>query len=41
MRGICPNCEKENELELIRKEEDIEVRKQLIKVEVNYGAEQP
>ncbi len=36
MRGICPNCEKENELKLIRKEEDIEVRKELIKVEVNY-----
>ena len=32
MRGICPNCEKESELKLIRKEEDIEVRKELIKV---------
>jgi len=36
MKGICPNCEKENELELIRKEEDIEVRKEFIKIEVRY-----
>jgi putative zinc finger/helix-turn-helix YgiT family protein len=36
MKGICPNCEKETELELIQKEEDINVRGEVIKVEVKY-----
>jgi len=36
MRGICPNCEKETELELIQKVEDIKVRGEVIKVEVKY-----
>src|SRR4030043_1288333 len=36
MKGICPNCEKETELELIQKVEDIKVRGEVIKVEVKY-----
>jgi putative zinc finger/helix-turn-helix YgiT family protein len=36
MKGICPNCEKETELELIQKVEDIKVRGEAIKVEVKY-----
>jgi putative zinc finger/helix-turn-helix YgiT family protein len=36
MKGICPNCEKETELELIQKVEDIKVRGEVIKVEVRY-----
>jgi putative zinc finger/helix-turn-helix YgiT family protein len=36
MKGICPNCEKETELELIQKVEDIKVRDEVIKVEVRY-----
>ncbi|MFH0814349.1 MAG: type II TA system antitoxin MqsA family protein [Pseudomonadota bacterium] len=36
MKGICPNCEKETELKLIHKEEDIKIRKELVKVEVEY-----
>jgi len=36
MRGICPSCEKETELELIHHVEDIKVRGETIKVEVRY-----
>jgi putative zinc finger/helix-turn-helix YgiT family protein len=36
MKGICPNCEKQTELELIQKVEDIKVRGEVIKVEVRY-----
>jgi YgiT-type zinc finger domain-containing protein len=36
MKGICPNCEKETELELIHRVEDIKVRGEVIKVEVKY-----
>jgi putative zinc finger/helix-turn-helix YgiT family protein len=36
MKSICPNCEKETELELIQKVEDIKVRGEVIKVEVKY-----
>ena len=36
MRGICPNCEKETELELIRATEDIEVRGEKIPVNMEY-----
>ncbi len=36
MKGICPNCEKETELELIQKVEDIKVRGEVIKGEVKY-----
>jgi putative zinc finger/helix-turn-helix YgiT family protein len=36
MKGICPNCEKETELELIQKLEDIKVRGEVIKVNVKY-----
>jgi putative zinc finger/helix-turn-helix YgiT family protein len=36
MKGICPNCEKESELELIQRVEDIEVRGEAVKVEVKY-----
>jgi len=36
MKGICPNCEKETELELIQKVEDIKVRGEVIKVDVKY-----
>lgn len=36
MKGICPNCEKEAELELIHRVEDIKVRGEAIKVEVKY-----
>lgn len=36
MRGICPNCEKETEIELIQKDEDIKVRGEVVKVEVKY-----
>jgi putative zinc finger/helix-turn-helix YgiT family protein len=36
MKGICPNCEKETELELIHRVEDIKVRGEAIKVEVKY-----
>lgn len=36
MKGICPNCEKETELELVQKVEDIKVRGEVIRVEVKY-----
>ena len=36
MRGICPNCEKETDLELIRTTEEMEIRGELIPVEVEY-----
>jgi len=36
MKGICPNCEKETEIELIQKDEDIKVRGEVVKVEVRY-----
>ena len=36
MKGICPNCEKETELEVVKNVEDIKVRGELIKVEVKY-----
>jgi putative zinc finger/helix-turn-helix YgiT family protein len=36
MKGICPNCEKETELELVHRVEDIKVRGEAIKVEVKY-----
>src|SRR4030042_3509419 len=36
MKGICPNCEKETELELIQKVEEIKVRGEVIKVDVKY-----
>jgi len=36
MKGICPNCEKETELELVRRLEDVNVRGEAIKVEVTY-----
>jgi putative zinc finger/helix-turn-helix YgiT family protein len=36
MKGICPNCEKESDLTLIHSLEDIEVRGEKIKVEVDY-----
>ena len=32
MKGLCPHCEKETDLELIRSEEEIKVRGELIKV---------
>ena len=36
MKGICPNCEKETELEVVQNIEDIKVRGEVIKVEVKY-----
>src|SRR4030042_5997708 len=36
MKGICPHCEKETELELIRGEEEIKVRGEKIKVPLEY-----
>lgn len=36
MKGICPSCEKETDLEMIRAIEDIEVRGEHIKVAVEY-----
>jgi putative zinc finger/helix-turn-helix YgiT family protein len=36
MKGICPNCEKESDLTLIHGLEDIKVRGETIKVEVEY-----
>ena len=36
MKGICPNCEKETELEVVQNVEDIKVRGEVIKVEVKY-----
>jgi putative zinc finger/helix-turn-helix YgiT family protein len=36
MKGICPNCEKETELELIQSVQEIKVRGELIEVEVKY-----
>ncbi len=36
MKGICPNCEKETDLELVRRMEDVSVRGEAIKVEVTY-----
>ncbi|MBW2039213.1 MAG: DUF4065 domain-containing protein [Deltaproteobacteria bacterium] len=36
MKGICPNCEKQTELELIHATEDVVVRGESIPVEVEY-----
>ena len=36
MKGICPHCEKETNLEWVRSEEEIKVRGELIKVDVEY-----
>ncbi|MDL1975892.1 MAG: DUF4065 domain-containing protein [Deltaproteobacteria bacterium] len=36
MKGICSSCEKDTDLEIIRGTEDIEVRGESIKVEVEY-----
>ncbi len=36
MKGICPNCEKETEIELVRKTEEIKVRGEPIEVEVEF-----
>jgi len=36
MKGICPNCEEERELDLVRRKEDIEVRGETIQIPVEY-----
>ena len=36
MRGICPSCEKETELEVVRATEEIEIRGESVPVEVEY-----
>jgi len=36
MKGICPNCEKETELEIVRTKEMIEVRGEPIEVDVEF-----
>jgi len=36
MKGICPNCEKEIEIELVHKTEEIKVRGEPIEVEVEF-----
>ena len=36
MRGICPNCEKETELEVVRATEEIEIRGESVSVDVEY-----
>ncbi len=36
MRGICPNCEKKTDLELIQSKEEIIIRGEPIKVDVEY-----
>lgn len=36
MKGICPNCEKETELEVVRATEEIEIRGESVPVEVEY-----
>ena len=36
MKGICPNCEKETELELVRAKEVVEVRGEPIEVDVEF-----
>jgi len=36
MKGICPHCEKETKLELVRSVEEIKVRGEPIKVEMEY-----
>jgi len=36
MKGICPNCEKETELEVVRIKEIVEVRGEPIEVDVEY-----
>ncbi len=36
MKGICPNCEKETELEVVQNVENIKVRGEMIKVEAKY-----
>jgi putative zinc finger/helix-turn-helix YgiT family protein len=36
MKGICPNCEKETELELVRAKEIVEVRGEPIEIEAEY-----
>jgi putative zinc finger/helix-turn-helix YgiT family protein len=37
MRGICPNCEKETELDFVNRYEDIVVRGETISVQVEYN----
>jgi putative zinc finger/helix-turn-helix YgiT family protein len=37
LRGLCSNCEKETELELVTKEEVIRIRNTPIKIEVQYS----
>jgi len=36
MKGICSNCEKETELELVNEHETIDVRGEAIEVEAEY-----
>lgn len=36
MKGVCPNCEKETDLSMIREKETIEVRGEPIEVEAEY-----
>jgi len=36
MKGICPHCEKETNLELVRSQEEIKVRGEYIRVDVKY-----
>ena len=36
MKGICPNCEKETELELVRTREVVEVRGEPIEVDTEF-----
>lgn len=37
MKGICPNCEKETDLEFVRTKETIDVRGEPIQVDVEYA----
>jgi len=37
MKSICPNCEKETEVERIQRKESITVRREPIEVEVKYS----
>ena len=36
MKGICPNCEKETELEFVNELETVDVRGEAIEVEAEY-----
>jgi putative zinc finger/helix-turn-helix YgiT family protein len=36
VRGICPSCEKETELEVVRATEEIEIRGESVPIEVEY-----